>query len=265
MQRAAIADDEYPLAQLPWDGILVDDEGHPSDIVGCVREVLRILFPGRADELERDACESLEVKTLRAYFRNPRKFFDDHVKRYSKSPRKAPIYWLLQSSKRSYGLWVYCHRLTKDSLFHAIQSYVDPKVQHEEGRRHELRRLYEAARSAKNVSEERKLAREMDVQESLVGEISEFKANLEAAALGRLPRAEPGCPGWDPNLGDGIILTIAPLHVVVPWKDATKAWMELADGRYDWSHVALRYWPNRVRERCLQDRSLRIAHGLEEA
>jgi len=265
VQHSTIPDDEYPLPQVPWDGILVDDEGHPSDIVGRVREVLRLLFPERADAAERDACESLEVKNLRAYFRNPRKFFDDHVKQYSKSPRKAPIYWLLQSGKRSYGLWVYCHRLTRDSLFHAMQSYVEPKLQHEEGRRHELRRLYEAARSAKNVSEERKLARDMDVQESLVGEISEFKANLEAAALGRLPRAEPGCGGWDPNLDDGIILTIAPLHVVVPWKDATKAWGELADGRYDWSHVALRYWPNRVREKCLLDRSLRIAHGLEEA
>ncbi len=49
------------------------------------------------------------------------------------------------------------------------------------------------------------------------------------------------------------------------WKDPRRWWDELsrADGRkdYDWSHMALRYWPNRVREKCQSDPSLAVAHG----
>ena len=52
----------------------------------------------------------------------------DHISRYSKSRRKAPIYWLLQSSKKNYALWLYYHRLDKDILFKALQHYVEPKI-----------------------------------------------------------------------------------------------------------------------------------------
>lgn len=34
-------------------------------------------------------------------------------------------------------------------------------------------------------------------------------------------------------------------------------------GDYDWSHLAMNYWPDRVREKCKTDKSLAIAHGLE--
>jgi hypothetical protein len=265
MSCPAISSGEYPLTTIPWDGILVDDEGHDSDVVGRVREVMRVLFDERADEAEQELCEKLDIKNLRTYFRNPRKFFSAHIGRYSKSRRKAPIYWLLQTDKKSYGLWLYCHRLTKDTLFHAVRSYVEPKIQHEEGRRHELRRQYETAKVSGNVVDERKLAKDLDGQESLVAELTEFKANLEAVAFGRLPRAESGCPGWDPDFDDGVILNIAPLHSMVPWKEAAKAWSELADGKYEWSHVAMRFWPSRVRQLCRDDRSIAIAHGLEKA
>ena len=65
--------------------------------------------------------------------------FEHHVRRYSKSRRKAPIYWLLQSSKKSYALWLYYHRLDKDILFKARQNYVDPKVRLEQTRLDSLR------------------------------------------------------------------------------------------------------------------------------
>jgi hypothetical protein len=58
------------------------------------------------------------VRELREYFRKPGKSgsWDDHVYRYSKSRRKAPIYWLLQSAKKNYALWLYYHRFDKDPL-----------------------------------------------------------------------------------------------------------------------------------------------------
>ena len=40
-------------------------------------------------------------------------------------------------------------------------------------------------------------------------------------------------------------------------------WAKLEKGDYDWAHLAMNYWPERVREKCKTDKSLAIAHGLE--
>ena len=119
----------YPL-RIDWDGILVDDPDHPDDVIRRVRDVLEVIWKDRADAIEKEACEILGVAELRDYFRKPGAggFWDDHVKRYSKSRRKAPIYWLLQSSKKNYALWIYYHRLDKDILFKALLNYVEPKI-----------------------------------------------------------------------------------------------------------------------------------------
>ena len=122
--------------RIDWDGILVDDSRPSDDIVRRVRDVLELIWKDRADAIEKEACEILGVKELRDYFRKPGKggFWDDHVTRYSKSRRKAPIYWLLQSSKKNYALWLYYHRLDKDILFKALLNYVEPKIRLEDGR-----------------------------------------------------------------------------------------------------------------------------------
>ena len=93
-----------------------------------------MIWKDRADAIEKEACEILGVADLRDYFRKPGAggFWDDHIKRYSKSRRKAPIYWLLQSSKKNYALWIYYHRLDKDILFKALLNYVEPKIRKEE-------------------------------------------------------------------------------------------------------------------------------------
>ena len=51
----------------------------------------------------------------------------DHIKRYSKSKRKAPIYWKLSSNKGNYSIWLYYHRITKDTLFQVLK-YVEDKI-----------------------------------------------------------------------------------------------------------------------------------------
>ena len=115
--------EDYPL-RIDWDGILVDDPSHPDDIVRRVRDALEVIWKDRAEAIEREACEILGVKELREYFRRPGNggFWLDHVSRYSKSRRKAPIYWLLQSSRKNYALWLYYHRLDKDIFFKALVS-----------------------------------------------------------------------------------------------------------------------------------------------
>src|SRR5690606_4165593 len=41
-------------------------------------------------------------------------------------------------------------------------------------------------------------------------------------------------------------------------------WDALCEGKYDWAHLAMHLWPERVVAKCARDRSLAIAHGLEE-
>lgn len=50
-----------------------------------------------------------------------------------------------------------------------------------------------------------------------------------------------------------------------PWQKELKAtWDALCAAEYDWSHLAIHLWPERVVPRCATDRSLAIAHGLED-
>jgi len=216
----------YPL-KIDDDGILVDDEYHPEDIITRLREVLALLWGERADAIEQEACEILGVKSLRDYFRKPGSggFWDSHVKRYSKSRRKAPIYWLLQSSKKNYALWIYYHRLTPDTLFRALERYVKPKIQMEETRLAEMQsELKNAGTGGEAV---KRLEKAVEKQEAFVGELADFKEKLERAASLFL----------EPDLDDGVVLTIAPLHELVPWKEAEAYWEELLEGKYEWSSI----------------------------
>jgi hypothetical protein len=230
-----IADDEYP-ASIAWDGILVDDPGHADDIVRRVREVLTLLWGDRAEAIEKEACEILGVQDLRDYFRNPRGFFEDHIKRYSKSRRKAPIYWLLQSSRRSYGLWFYYHRLNKDTVFKALRYYIEPKIRGETARLKELRARLEAEKDALPRRERAKREKAIEEQDALITELGLFKQALEqVAAL-----------DYEPDLNDGVVLNIAPFHELTPWQEAKASWAALLVGKYEWSTISRRLKANGV-------------------
>lgn len=228
----------YPL-HIKHDGIIPDDPDHSDDIVRRVREVLELIWKDRAEAIEKESCEILGVEELRNYFRRPGKggFWDDHVSRYSKSRRKAPIYWLLQSSKKNYGLWLYYHRLDKDILFKARQNYVEPKIRLEQTRLDSLRSqktaLGAAAKGAK------KIEKDIERQEALLGELNDFADKLERAAKLNVGKEEKlnSDVVYDPDLNDGVVLNIAPLWELVPWKEAKNYWEELLEGKYEWSSM----------------------------
>jgi hypothetical protein len=73
---------------------------------------------------------------------------------------------------------------------------------------------------------------------------------------------------YKPDLDDGVVICAAPLRNLFrlpKWqKELEKHWKALEAGEYDWAHLAYAIWPERVREKCRSDRSLAIAHGLEE-
>ena len=241
--RRLRAEGRYPL-DVAWDGILVDDPEHPLDLERRVHAALAVLWGDRADALEHEACALLGVPTLREWFRRPAGFFADHLKRYSKSRRQAPIYWPLSTASGRYTLWLYYHRLDDQILHKAIADFVDPKLK---SVRAELSALRECGKHGNRLEEL------LDFET----ELTELRAELERII--KLP--------WKPNLNDGALITASPLWKLFglrKWRDELQAcWEQLSKGDYEWAHLAHSIWPSRVEEKCKTDRSIAIAHGLE--
>src|ERR1019366_2270358 len=103
-------------------------------------------------------------------------FWDDHISSYSKSRRKAPIYWLLQSSKKNYALLLYYHRLDKDLLFKALVNYVEPKIRLETSRLEALRNQKAAA--GESGKEAKRLANEIERHEDFLSALRDVEDKL---------------------------------------------------------------------------------------
>ena len=248
--RRLQAEGNYPIG-VAWDGILVDDPEHLLDVERLVHTALEVIWTEHAEDLKHEAYVLLNVTALREWFRRPTGFFTDHLKRYSKSRRQAPIYWPLSTASGNYTLWLYYHRLTPDTLYKCLQQFVVPKLADVEK---ELTHLRTVLAANQGGAKERRRLEEL---EGFRRELIELRAELELWA-----------PKWKPNLNDGVFVTAAPLWKLFrlpKWqKDLKACWQALEKGDYDWAHLAYSLWPDRVREKCKTDRSLAIAHGLEE-
>lgn len=225
---------------VPEHDLLVDDEGHPLDLKHHILKALLQVAGAQADCWQGE-LEGLLGTGLRNWFRSS--FFERHLKRYSKSRRKAPIYWQLGTPSDSYSVWLYYPRLTRDSLYRVLNEVVKPKVTYEEQRLTEMRA-------------EGATRRQIEIQEGFVDELRTFREEVTRVA-----------PLWNPDLDDGVLLNFAPLWRLTPhpgWRRDTKAaWDSLAKGDYDWAKLAMKLWPERVIPKCARDRHLALAHGLE--
>lgn len=238
---------DYPV-KIAWAGVLVDDDEHPQDIVKAIRFSLKVVWRENADLEEERACAALSVNSLREYLRRPSGFFFDHLKRYSKSSRKAPIYWPLTTASGSYTLWLYYPSLSSQTLYTALNDFVEPKLL-------DVNKVLSSLRdkgSARSSTENKELAALQDLEIELV----EFRDTLISLA-----------PRYRPNQDDGVQISAAPLWPLFrhkPWQKVLKDTFEkLKKGDFDWANLAMNYWPERVREKCKTDKSLAIAHGLE--
>lgn len=251
--QEGVAEQSYPLS-IVWPGILVDDEGARDDIVEHINKVFHLISDnGGCSSFEEELREALSVEGIREYIRKSGKggFWESHIKTYSKSRRKAPIYWQLTVPSASYSIWLYYHRLTKDTFYRILDPHIKTKVAYEE---RQLTNLLQDAGSNPASS----LRKEIAAQESFVAELRTFRDEIALIA-----------PLWNPNLNDGVIINFAPLWRLVPhhrsWqKECKDCWDKLVKGEYDWAHLAMHLWPERVIPKCTKDRSLAIAHGLEE-
>lgn len=226
---------------------LSDDPGTSSDLLGRISS---------ATELNQDYVRLLgscgnalqPAGGVREWLR--KQFFDEHIGRYSKSRRSAPIYWQLATPSASYGIWLYAQALTRDSLFQVRKELIEPKLMHEE---RTLARLTQDGGSSPTAQQRKAIA----THEVFVEELRAFRDEIARVA-----------PLWNPNLDDGIVITCAPLWRLFPqhkrWQRELKnCWDDLCSAKYDWSRLAMHLWPERVVPLCAKDRSIAIAHGLE--
>ena len=104
--------------------IFVDDSAAASDLEACFRSVLVSLFGSAAGDIESTLIARMQIQSLRSYFSESGGFFSDHLRRYTKSRREAPIYWPLSTASGSYTLWVYYPSLNNQTLFTVVNDFL---------------------------------------------------------------------------------------------------------------------------------------------
>jgi hypothetical protein len=135
-----------------------------------------------------------------------------------------------------------------------VNEYINPKIAETERRSKQIEDF------VINLSgrEATKLREEFESSRSLLDELQNLRSELLRVAA--LP--------YKPNLKDGVPITAAPLWKLFrlpKWRrDLEECWKNLESGEFDWAHLAYSIWPERVKEKCKKDRSLAIAHQLED-
>lgn len=222
--------DKTPL--IKHSGILPEDDSHPNDVKRLIEKVLIEI----GVEMSTDVSRWLH-----------RDCFDRHLKSYSKSRRFAPIYWPLSTKSDLYTLWVYYPSISEQTLYTCVNDFVDPKLKMVSDDLNSLRNKF-----ARSSTEEKELAKLSDLEV----ELKDFRDELLRLAK-----------FWKPNLNDGVQITAAPLWKLFQHKQWQKklqeTWEKLEKGDYDWAHLALSIWPDRVLRKCHKDYSLAIAHNVE--
>ncbi|MFA5904951.1 MAG: hypothetical protein WC836_13530, partial [Desulfobacula sp.] len=185
-----LPDDAHPFHV--HTGILVDDLGHPHDLVHLIEEVLeRVDMP-----VPNDVRQWLQ-----------KDFFPFHLKTYSKSRRKTPIYWPLSTPSGSYTLWIYYPGLTSQTLYSAINDFL-------EGPRGKLKQVGDEVASLrmKGSGRSHEDEKQFEKYQALELELIELRDTLLDIAR-----------NFHPNQDDGVqMITAAPLWKLFqhrPWQN----------------------------------------------
>jgi hypothetical protein len=192
-------------------------------------------------------------------------FADVHKSMYE----NRPIYWPLSSESKTFVAWVNIHRLNDRTLRLLLADHLVPRQTQIEGELADLRTARDGADGRASRAAEQRLDKLIEARD----ELATFIKAVEACADKGPPPTDTSCPAreqdarYAPDLDDGVMINSAALWPLLEpqWRDPKKWWKELAkaQGRkdYDWSHLAMRYWPTRVDAKCQEDPSLAVAHG----
>ncbi|MCA9546562.1 MAG: acyl-CoA dehydrogenase family protein, partial [Myxococcales bacterium] len=158
--------------------------------------------------------------------------------------------------------WITIHRLDAQTLPALVADHLRPRLRELEARADTLR----TDQSKAAQDEYATVADQRD-------ELAELIATLQQCAEQGPPPPAAKVPAravdavYAPDLDDGVMINSAALWPLLEpqWKKPREWWTELAQAKgrkdYDWAHLAARYWPARVDQKCRKDPSLAVAHG----
>lgn len=238
------------------DGTLDSGNMHCDSLGHEAAQILHDKWATHGTDIEADT-------DLRTWLRL--KFFALHRVMYE----SRPIHWPLSSKNKTFVAWINIHRWDENTLRTLLADHLHPTLTRLEGELDDLR----AARDGVDKKAARNADRQLTVVKKAQEELADFVKNVAACAergpeptdAKCAPRERPA--RYAPDLDDGVMINSAALWPILApqWKDPGKWWKELsnAEGKkdYDWSHLAMRYWPKRVDEKCQRDPSLAVAHG----
>jgi hypothetical protein len=244
-----------------------------------------ILFLNEAgDSLDHLACEHLRQvwhekplarRDLREYLKT--EFFKEvHLDRYcvkdaSKKPLvKRPIYFPLSSANKTFVAYLSIHRWTSKTLEHLLADHLQPELHRLGGELNDLAEL----RHQGDIKSQGAAQGRYDQVLKRLQELQDFASMVREIAEKGAPPADPRSTPrevdapFEMNLDDGVMINSAALWPLLEpqWKDPRKWWKELCEAKgkkdYDWAHLAQRYFPTRVDQKCQSDPSLAVAHGV---
>lgn len=231
----------YPV-HVPEDGMLVDLENHPLDLLERVRQVLRQVLGEYFDTWWIWLGTQLDPQSskLRNWLRKG--FFERHLSSHSAMRRMAPIYWPISLENRAMTIWILSSRATGNTMAGVI-ALLDEQVD----------RL--------RIGSALKVPAEGDgwMPELPLEELRQLRLEVEKVL-----------PLLLLDKTDGTELVLAPLYRLFrPYPALYAALRErmngLVQGEYDWSKMALQLYPERVLLQCAERRDIAHASGLEWA
>ena len=194
-------------------------------------------------------------------------FKDVHVKKDMYDQR--PIYFPLSSKNKNFVAFVSIHRWADNTLQTLLADYLMPELSQLEG---EVADLLDAKGRGDSKAQAKAEKRYTEVLQ-LRDELKTFISLLQQCAEQGAPKASSKDPDRRANahftmdLDDGVMVNSAALWCLLDpqWNKPKTWWSELctAQGKkdYDWSHLAARYFPDRVDAKCQIPPSLAVAHG----
>ena len=232
-----------------------DSLSHPAS------QIIQDTWQEKAPPLKSSKGEQTLKKWLRENF-----FSDIHLKMYE----NRPIYFPLSSPKKNFVALISIHRWQNDTLQTLLADYLHPELTTMEG---ELKDLTEARsqsdKTQKTAAEKRytEIQKLYDELQAFINLIAQIAEQGPPPANGK-DQARETDARFQMNLDDGVMINSAALWSLLEpqWKQPKKWRSELCNaqgkGDYDWSHLAQRYFPDRVDQKCQKDPSLAVAHGV---
>lgn len=203
-------------------------------------------------------------KPLRHWLRE--KFFKDvHLKQYE----QRPIYFPLSSENKTFVALISIHRWADDTLQTLLAEYLTKDKRTLEGELADLA----TTKTQGNVKAQAQAEDRAATLQAMLNELDKFIDLVRQCAETGPPPAKDNDPKpeatarYTMDLDDGVMINSAALWPLLApqWKKPKTWWSELCTAKgkkdYDWSHLAARYFPGRVDEKCQNDPSLAVAHG----